>query len=349
VRIETNLGADRLSEIIERARTIEALGYDRITCSELNRDPFLPLAIAAEHTERVELATSVAIAFPRSPTVTAHLARDLNDLSEGRFVLGLGTQVKGHIQRRFATEWSSPGPRLRDYVEAVRAVWDAWDSGSGLAHDGPFYRLSLMTPEFSPGQSKFRRPPIQIAGVNQYNLRLAGEICEGLRVHPFATRRYMETVIWPSVQEGMARSGRDPETFEMIGGGFIATGANHEEVAKARENARYRIAFYGSTRTYLPVLETHGWGDLNETLRRLVAAGRWDELSAAVPDEVLDEFCVSGTYWEVLAAIRDRYEGLVDAVSIDTPSATNDPEFARLLEDVRALQTATELRKGGGN
>jgi probable F420-dependent oxidoreductase len=347
VRVETNLGADQLSDIVERAKTIESLGYDRITCSELNHDPFLPLAIAAEYTERVELATSVAIAFPRSPTITAHLARDLNDLSSGRFVLGLGTQVKGHIQRRFATEWSSPGPRLRDYIAAVRAVWRSWEEQSALEHDGPFYPLSLMTPEFSPSPSDYRLPPIQIAGVNPYNLRLSGEICDGLRVHPFATKRYMETAIRPAVRDGLARTGRDARSFEMIGGGFIAVGANDSEVMKARENARYRIAFYGSTRTYLPVLDAHGWGELNGTLRRLVAAGKWDELSSAVPDEVLDEFCVSGVYSEILPRIRDRYEGMVDTVSIELPSEPTHPDFVQLLDDVRSLKTASE-REGGG-
>ena len=314
------------------------MGFDRITQPELNHDPFLPLAIAAEHTERVELATSVAIAFPRSPTVTAHLARDLQDLSGGRFVLGLGTQVKGHIERRFATTWSSPGPRLRDYVNAVRAVFESWDSGSRLKHDGPFYPLSLMTPEFSPGPGEYGQIPIQIAGVNKYNLQLAGELCDGLRVHPFTTKRYMEETIWPNVREGAARSGQDPADFEMIGGGFIATGPTEEDVSRERERARYRIAFYGSTRTYLPVLEAHGWGDLNGTLRSLVAAERWDDLAGAVPDHVLDAFCVSGTYNEILPALQERYEGLVDTMSLDPPADPGDAEFAELLASVRSMQ-----------
>ncbi|MEX2426404.1 MAG: TIGR03617 family F420-dependent LLM class oxidoreductase [Thermomicrobiaceae bacterium] len=342
MRVEASLGAHRLDEIVDRTRRIESAGFDRITSSELNHDPFLPLGIVAEHSSTLELATSVAIAFPRSPTVTAHLARDLNDLSEGRFILGLGTQVKGHIQRRFATEWSSPGPRLRDYIAAVRAVWDSWDSEGALSHEGPFYPLSLMTPEFSPGPSQYRRPPVHIAGVNSYNLRLAGECCEGLRVHPFATKSYMEQAIWPAVREGSSRSGRDLSGFEMIGGGFIATGETDEEVYSARERARYRIAFYGSTRTYLPVLEMHGWGELNGALRRLVAAGEWDSLAAAVPDEVLDEFCVSGTHSEILPKIRTRYEGLVDAVSLDLPEGRESAEFADLLEGVRRLRTASE-------
>jgi probable F420-dependent oxidoreductase len=341
VHIETNLGARTIPEIVQRSRLIEDLGYDRITCPELNHDPFLPLTIAAEHTKRVELATSVAIAFPRSPTVVAHVARDLNDLSEGRFVLGLGTQVKGHIQRRFATEWSSPGPKFRDYIEAVRAVWQSWDRQSALKHEGDFYSLSLMTPEFSPGPSTYRRPPIQIAGVNRYNLRLAGETCDGLRVHPFATRKYMEETIWPSIRDGAGKSGRDLSSFEMVGGGFIATGASNEEVDRARENARYRIAFYGSTRTYLPVLEAHGWGELNGVLRRLVAEGKWDELGSAVSDEVLDEFCVSGSYRNILPGIKERYEGLVDTVSIDTPEDADNADFADLVENVRSLKRAS--------
>lgn len=340
MKVEAGLSATQISDISDQGRRAEALGIDRITRSELNRDPFLPLAIAAEHTSHIELATSVAIAFPRSPTVVAHVARDLNDLSGGRFVLGLGTQVKGHIQRRFATEWSSPGPRFRDYIAAVRAVWDSWDSESSVEHDGEFYKLSLMTPEFSPGPSQFRRTPVQIAGVNRYNLRLAGDVCDGLRVHPFATRKYTEDVIWPAVQEGAERSGRDLSGFEMIGGGFIASGASDEAVDGARERARYRLAFYASTRTYLPVLEAHGWEDLNATLRRLVSAGKWNELSAAVPDEVLDEFCVAGTYDAILPKIQQRYEGLVDAISLDLPDEADSDQVGRLIEQIKELRTA---------
>jgi probable F420-dependent oxidoreductase len=340
VKVEAGLKTGALADVVRRAKRIEELGFDRLISPELNRDPFLPLVLAAEHTERIELATSVAIAFPRSPTVVAHLARDLNDLSNGRFILGLGTQVKGHIQRRFSTEWSSPGPRLRDYIAAVRAVWDSWEAGSNVSHDGPFYPLSLMTPEFSPGASENRLPPVQIAGVNQYNLRLAGEVCDGLRIHPFATRRYVEESIWPSVREGAERAGRDLASFELIGGGFIATGATEEAVHNARERARYRIAFYGSTRTYLPVLEAHGWGELNGTLRRLVSEAKWDELPAAISDEILDEFCVAGTYDSILPAIRARYEGLVDTLSLELPEPGNEEAFQELLEGVRALNGA---------
>ncbi len=337
MRIETSLGAVTIPEIAEKSKRIEAMGFDRVTASELKRDPFLPLAIAAEHTGNIELATSVAIAFPRSPTIVAHMARDLNDLSSGRFVLGLGTQVKGHIERRFATEWSSPGPRFRDYLAAVRAVWDSWDGDGALKHDGPFYKLSLMTPEFSPGPSQYRRPPVQIAGVNRYNLRLAGEVCDGLRVHPFATRRYMEETIWPAVREGAEKSGRDLKSFEMIGGGFIATGATVEEVSTASERARYRIAFYGSTRTYLPVLEAHGWGNLNGTLRRLVAEGKWEALAGAVPDEVLGEFCIAATYDEILPKIKQRYEGVVDTISLDLGVSEDEERMRQLVSDVKAL------------
>jgi probable F420-dependent oxidoreductase len=340
MRVETGLVTFDWRSIADQAKLIERLGFDRMCTAELSHDPFLPLIIAAEHTERIELATSVAIAFPRSPTIAAHLARDLNDLSQGRFVLGLGTQVKGHIERRFATTWSSPGPRLRDYVEAVRSVWRSWDTGERLKHEGTFYPLSLMTPAFSPGPSRFRTVPIQIAGVNRYNLGLAGEICDGLRVHPFCTRKYLEDTIWPQVRDGAERAGRDVKTFEMVGGGFIATGKTEEQVLAAREDARSRIAFYGSTRTYLPVLETHGWGDLGMRLHRLVAEGKWDELASTISDDVLDEFCVAGTYSEILPLIRARYEGLVDTVSLDVPEEPDDPEFAGLMATVKDLSPA---------
>jgi probable F420-dependent oxidoreductase len=344
MKIEASLGHGDWTEIQERARLVEGLGYDRIATSELAHDPFLPLVVASGATRRIGLVTSVAIAFPRSPTAMAYTARDLHDLSGGRFVMGLGTQVKGHIERRFATEWSAPGPRLRDYVQAVRAVWRSWDTEGPLRYDGRFYKLSLMTPEFSPGPNRHGPIPIHIAGVNRYNLGLSGEICDGLRVHPFATKRYVNEVIWPAVLAGAHRSGRDLSTFEMVGGGFIATGANEEEVHAARENARYRIAFYASTRSYLPVLETHGWEALNADLRRLVAAGHWDELAGVIPDDVLDEFCVSAVYERILPAIRERYEGIVDTLNIDVPSDSANPHYAQLLEGIRGLSGAETRR-----
>lgn len=347
MKIETVLPDARLTAIPRLARQAEAFGFDGIAQPELRHDPFVALTLAAPATERVLLATSVAIAFPRSPMVMAYQARDLQDLTGGRFVLGLGTQVKGHIERRFSTVWDSPGPRLREYIESLRAIWDTWQTGAPLNFHGKFYAFSLMTPEFSPGPSAYPPPPVQIAAVNPYNARLAGELCDGLRVHPMTTPEYLRDVLWPAVRKGAARSGRDLGDFAMIGGGFIATGPDEATVQAAREEARYRIAFYGSTRTYLPVLEHHGFEALNPAARRLIAENRWGDLGSIVSDEVLDAFCVSGTYDQIAARVRDRLEGLVDWISIGLPDDPDRPDdrYLAALEDLRQIRPAA----GGGS
>lgn len=343
MRVEATLGDVPWDEIPRLARAIEAMGFDGIAQPELKRDPFLPLALAATSTSRVRLATAVAIAFPRSPTVVAYTARNLHDLSRGRFVLGLGTQVRGHIERRFGVTWDSPGPRLREYVQALRAVWTTWQHGTPLTFRGRFYSLTLMTPEFDPGPSEYGLPKIHLAAVNPYNLRLAGEIADGLRVHPFSTPEYTREVIRPNVVRGARRAGRTLDDFELVAGGFIATGSTEEEVRAARERARYRIAFYGSTRSYRPVLDHHGWGHLNDVLHRLAGQGRWDELAAAVPDEVLDAFCISGTYETIASAVGARLEGLVDTVSFPLPADPYAPDerYLAALEGIKRLAPAT--------
>ena len=345
--IESTLGDIPWSEIARTAQAIESLGFDGIGTPELKRDPFLPLVLAATGTERVELTTSVAIAFPRSPTVVAYMARNMCDLSGGRFVVGLGTQVKGHIERRVTTEWVSPGPRLREYVQAMRAIWRTWDTGEPLKFEGRFYNLSLMTPEFSPPPSSFGPIKVQIAAVNEYNIRLAGEICDGLRVHPFSTPDYTRDVIWPNIKHGARKAGRSLDNFVLNGTGFIATGPDEETVLKAREDARYRIAFYASTRTYLPVLEHHGWGDLNPRLRELVARNRWDDLPSVVPDDVLDTFCIAGTYAEIGALISDRLGGMVDTIGFPLPDNLEHPSDSYLaaLEQISQVETAAAVRR----
>ncbi|MDI3339438.1 MAG: TIGR03617 family F420-dependent LLM class oxidoreductase [Sphaerobacter sp.] len=351
MQIETVLGDAPLAALPALARHAEALGFDGIAQPELRHDPFVALALAAPATTRVQLATSVAIAFPRSPMVVAYQARDLQDLSGGRFVLGLGTQVKGHIERRFSTVWDAPGPRLREYAQALRAIWRTWQTGEPLDFQGRYYAFTLMTPEFSPGPSAYPPIPIEIAAVNPYNARLAGELCDGLRVHPMTTPAYLRDVLWPAVRQGAARAGRDLRTFRMVGGGFIATGADEAAVQAAREEARYRIAFYASTRTYLPVLEHHGWADLNPRLRRLIAEQRWDALASVIPDDVLDAFCVSGTYDTIATRVRERLEGLVDVVMVALPPdpARPDDRYLAALAALKAIAPAASRHGAGGS
>jgi probable F420-dependent oxidoreductase len=345
MRLEASLHDVPWMEIPAHARAIEALGFDSIAQPELRRDPFLPLTLASTATERARLVTSVAIAFPRSPMANAYTAWNLQEMSNGRFVLGLGTQVKGHIERRFSTVWGSPGPRLREYVLSLRAIWETWQHKTPLNFKGDFYAMDLMTPEFSPAPLAVP-PGIQIAAVNAYNIQFAGELCDGLRIHPFSTPAYTREVIWPNVETGAKKSGRSLETFEMVGGGFIATGATDEEVQAAREQARYRIAFYASTRTYLPVLEHHGWEAMNGELRRLIAQQRWSDLATVVPDDVLDEFCVSGTYDTIVSGIKARSEGVVDCIGFPLPPdpAAPSDDYLRALNALREITSAADAR-----
>lgn len=341
MRIEATLGDVPWSDIGQISTKIEGMGFDAIATPELKRDPFLPLVLAASGTKKVQLATSVAIAFPRSPTVVAYMSRNLHDLSQGRFAVGLGTQVKGHIERRFTTQWVSPGPRLREYILAMRAIWNTWDTGVPLNFKGKFYNLSLMTPEFSPDPSTYGPIKVQIAAVNEYNIRLAGEICDALRVHPFSTPEYTKDVIWPNLERGAEKAGRLLDDFSLIGTGFFATGPDDASVAAAREDVRYRISFYASTRTYLPVLAHHGWEELNPKLRELVAQNRWSDLPSVIPDKVLDAFCISGTYDRIADLIGERLGGLVDTIGFPLPQDINRPndDYLSALDSLRKLPT----------
>jgi probable F420-dependent oxidoreductase len=337
VNIETGLPDAPWNEVAAFADRAEELGFDGIGAPELKRDPFISSTLAASVTSRVRISTSVAIAFPRSPMVVAYQGRNIQDLSQGRFIVGLGTQVKGHIERRFSTVWDSPGPRLREYVESLRAIWDTWQNGTPLNYRGKFYQFTLMTPEFSPLPSPFPPPKVHIAAVNAYNIRLAGELCDGLRVHPFSTPEYTRDIIWPNIRTGAERAGRSLDDFELIGTGFIATGPDEETVQNVREDVRYRIAFYASTRTYLPVLEHHGWQEINPKLRELIAENRWDDLPTAVPDEVLDGFCISGTYDTIVGQIDARLGGMVDTISLSMPEEPDD-RFRAVMDGVRGLR-----------
>lgn len=347
MRVETNIRDVPLQDVGTAAQLVEELGYDSLAQSEIRRDPFIALTLAASATRRVRLAPAVAIVFPRSPMIVAYMSHNLQELSEGRFALGMGTQVKGHIERRFSMEWGRPGPRLREYVLALRAIWDTFQHGTPLNFEGEFYRFTLMTPEFNLGPSDYFPIPIQLAAVNTYLATTAGELCDGLRVHGFSTPEYIRDVLWPAVLKGARRSGRSLDTFEMIGGGFTATGADEEAVAAAREHIRYRVAWYASTRTYLPVLEHHGWEDINPELRKLIAEERWNELSGLVTDEMLDTFCVAATYDNLPAAIERRVGGLTDTLSFPLPADATDrrEQLADAVSRLRQVRSATDDRR----
>lgn len=319
-----------LAEVPAAARQAEALGYDEVASSETQHDPFLPLALAAEHTERVGLTTSVAIAFPRSPMIVANMSWDLQLYSKGRFILGLGTQVKGHNERRFSVKWSPPGPRMREYILALRAIWDSWQNGTRLNFEGEHYTFTLMTPFFNPGPIEHPNIPIHIAGVNPYMCRLAGEVADGLRMHGFNTPKYIKEVVLPAVEEGLRRSGRDRKDIEISGGGFIITGKDQAELEKNIQAAKRQISFYGSTRTYMPVFDVHGWSETGMRLHRLSLEGKWDIMPDEITDEMLEEFAVIGTHDDIIPRIKARFGGIVDRIGFSIPVRT--PEDAERLK-----------------
>ncbi len=345
MKVEAGIPTNNLKAIPEVIQKLERAGYDGVSTPEIKNDPFLPIAVAAVHSERIGLATSAAIAFPRSPMITAMMAWDLQRASNGRFMLGLATQVKGHNQRRFSTPWVAPAqPRMRDYVGAVRAIWAAWQDGAPLQYTGKFYTHTLMTPEFNPGPVPGGAPKITITAVGPYMARLAGEVADGVRMHGFCTAKYIQDVILPELRIGAERAGRDPSTLEVSGGGFVVTGATAAEVEQAREAARTRVSFYGSTRTYHGVFEAHGWTEIGPRLHEMSLKGQWDKMPAVVPDDVLDAFVIAGTYDEIAARIRERFSGICTRVGLSLPLRTPEDEerATALIRDLHADPVAAD-------
>jgi len=340
MRIFTMIPLRRWRDAGPAARAAEEAGFDAVMTVETGHDALVPLAMAALATERVELTPSVAIAFPRSPTVLASQAWDLHANSGGRFVLGLGSQVKGHNERRFGIPWTAPAPRMRDYVRALRAVWHCWETRGKLAFDSPHYKLSLMTPDFSPEPTGLPMVPVTIAAVGEAMLRVAGQVGDGVRLHPLCSRKYLEEVCMPQLEQGMRRGGRSRAHFDVHGGGFVCTGPDEATVAAEMEKARRRIGFYGSTRTYLPILDLHGLRDLGLKLHRMSVEGRWNEMAAEVPDDVVRIFAACGTFQALPAAIEARYGGAADSVDIHFPAGTPAGLAKDVVADIRRIPHA---------
>jgi probable F420-dependent oxidoreductase len=339
MRVLTSLPQDDLRKTAAAAQAAEAAGYDVALTMENKNDPFLAHAIAAVATERLQLGTSVAIAFPRSPMVVANTAWDLQIASRGRFILGIGPQIRPHNERRFSVPWTAPAPRLREYVQSLRAIWTAWETGERLRYEGKHYTFTLMPPYFIPVSQHLPMVPITLAAVGPHSLRLAGEVADGVRLHGFCTRRYLTEEILPRLIDGMLRSNRDRTDFEITGGGFIATGPDNDAVAQMIEYTRGRIAFYGSTPSYWPVLEMHGLGDLGRKLNALSKAGKWTEMSAEISDEVVALFTAIGTYAEITAAIEQRFGGLSDALNVGGTTLAPTGLPRDLLQDIKRIPT----------
>jgi probable F420-dependent oxidoreductase len=328
--------ATNIGRIAAAARNIEDSGFDGATMPEAGYDPFLPLMIAAEHTQRIRLGTNVAIAFPRSPMVTAQLAWDLQKFSGGRFQLGLGTQVKGHNERRYSAPWTAPpGPRLREYILCLRAIFASFQNGRQLTYfTGQHYQFTLIPPFFNPGPSAHPHIPIYIAVVNKYMARLAGELCDGLRLHPIATFKYTREIVLPTVQAGARKAGRSLADVDVIGAPFLAIGQDASAIEAAKNDLRQRIAFYASTRTYHSVLEFHGWMDAGMKLHRLSTEGKWQEMAGVITDEMLDEFAIVGTYDELVGKLKERCKGVFSTVTLDLPPPLrrNDQRMRELIQ-----------------
>jgi probable F420-dependent oxidoreductase len=325
-----------LATVSTLAREVEELGYDGLVSGETKNDPFLPLALGAMSTSRLRLTTAVAIAFPRSPTVTAMMAWDIQAMSKGRFVLGLGTQVKGHIQRRYGIAWAPPRARLREYIGALRAVWNCWQNRTPLNFAGKHYNLSLMVPLFDPGPIEHPNIPIQLAAVNAGMCRLAGELCQGIRPHPICTPKYIAEVMVPAVQQGAAKAGRELGQFDVVPSPLIATAPTKALLEERIRDVRARVAFYASTRSYRAVFEHHGWGDLVQELHRYSVEKRWEEMPRRINDEVLDTIAVIGTYDQIAAALKQRYGSVATRIEFGIP-LQGPPDHQALAAAIREL------------
>ena len=339
MKLDAGLGTegDYLRGIDRTARAAEDLGFAGLWTSETKHDAFLPLAIAANETHQIELGTSVAIAFSRSPMETAQTAWDLQNLSEGRFVLGLGTQVKAHITRRFSMPWDRPAARLREYILALRAIWGSFQNEGTLEFEGEFYRHTLMTPFFNPGPIEHPEIPVYIAGVNTHLAKLAGEICDGFHVHPFHSPEYVRRTVKPAIAEGAEEVSRDPAQVTLATSAFVITGENGEETNERRESVRAQISFYASTPTYRTVLEAHGWEEVCENLGTMAREKKWREMPALVSDEMLAAFAVEAAPDELGSALHERYTGLIDRVALYVPfvSGERDTFWRTVVESVR--------------
>lgn len=313
--IDANL--DCLSDdVAELATNAEDAGFDGIWSHETSHDAFLPLPIVAEHTTELEFGTRIALAFTRSPMELAYKAWDLARYSDGRFILGLGTQVRAHNERRFSVEWSAPNPRLREVIESLRHIWDVFQNGSRLDYEGEHYSFSLMTDAFNPGPIDNPDIPIYIAGVNEHNIRTAGELCDGLCMHSFNTPSYTEDVILPLVEEGVERGDRSLSDVDLSAKPFVITGDTEEALEERREEVRRRIAFYGSTPSYKDVLDHHGWLDVGRELHALSKEQKWEEMGELITDEMLHAFAIEAPVEDLNGEIEKQYDGVADRVVV---------------------------------
>jgi len=325
MKFDASLLAHDLRQIPALARFADDAGFDGIWTFETAHEPFLPLVLAAEHSSRLSLGTSIAVAFPRSPTILAQIAWDLAGFSRGRFILGLGTQVKGHNERRFGVKWERPVEKMREVVLAVRAIWDCWQHRTPLNFRGEFFKLTLMTPFFSPAPHDYPRIPIFVAGVNRRMCELAGELCEGFHAHPLHTERYLRERVLPNIEAGLRKSARPRGSIEISSSIFVIPTDDPRAQQRERE-IREQISFYASTPAYRTVFEVEGWGEAADELRAMAARGEWRAMPSRIREEMLDRFALRGAWSELPDRVLKKYDGLLDRVSYYFPVVPGENE-----------------------
>lgn len=347
MRVDANIGGSvdgteggSYADLIDQVRDAEATGYDGVWSTEVARDPFFPLLLAAEHNENLTVGTGIAVAFARSPMTTASAAFDLQAFSRGRFVLGLGSQVRAHIQRRFSMPWSEPAARMAEFIGALRAIWASWLDGDRLQFEGRFYQHTLMTPMFTPPAHEWGAPPIMLAAVGPAMTKVAATSADGLIVHGFTTERYLREVTLPMVEQGLGESGRQRSDFTISYPGLVATGADDAQLERATAAVRKQLAFYGSTPAYSSVLELHGWGDLHTELHALSVRGEWDTMTSLIDEDVLTALAIVGSPKEAGAEIHRRYGDLADRFTLSSPYPISVDAQSRLVAAARATQEA---------
>jgi probable F420-dependent oxidoreductase len=340
VKLDVGMLTHDLKTLPEYARKVEAMGYDCLWSAETQHDPYLPLGVAATVTSRIKLGTNIATVFSRSPMITAHIAWDLQKASGGRFTLGLGTQVKAHNERRFSVKFESPAPKMAEAIRAIRAIWNTWQTGAKLDFKGRFYTFDVMTPFFNPGPIEHPQIPIFIAAVNPLMCGVAGELCDGLHVHPFNSPKYLREVVHPAVEDGLRKSGRARKDFTYATSSFVVVGDTEKERAEQALMVKQQIAFYGSTRTYQPVLAAHGWEDVAPKLHKKSVEGDWAGMADLITDEMLDAYAVTATYDKLRDALVARYGELLDRTALYQPyqPGLDDP---RLPAAIRAFNSGS--------
>ncbi len=325
MKVDAGLSSD-LRSIASQVTRLENMGYDGVKLAELNHDPFLPLTLAAEHSSEIELVTSVAVAFARNPMSMATVAHDLNAFSKGRFVLGLGSQVRPHIERRFSMPWHKAARQMREFIEAMHAIFDCWYEGDRLEFVGEYYQHTLMPGTFTPENLEIGRPRIHLSATGPLMTKVAAEIADGMIMHPFSSEKYIREVTLPAIEAGLAKSERKLVDFELDYAPIIATGIDEESMAHSIELARDRIAFYGSTEAYRPVLEIHGWGELQVELSMLNKRREQKEMSNLISDEVLNTIAIVGSPIEVVTAMKARLGDVIGRTGFHVPSLPDEQQ-----------------------